>query len=162
MEWTWQQPALLQNSRRTELGLRKTEELFQGQFKTNIMKVKTLISTSDNRYRVEISVYDFSAVEEELVSQFGEPIIEIGGSFAGSETRPGEAVPTTVNFELPAEQRRWDSDFPVVKIFDLDDDVDSDVKAKVFGDEIVSRLQTAKNALVAQSAAFTGETTITI
>lgn len=125
------------------------------------MKINTNIDLVDNRYRVAIRVYDLTSREEDLVEDYGEPLIEVGGNIAGSATREGEQA-TNVDFDFPQEQRRLITDFPLVKYFDLDDDSDADVQAQVYADEIASRISSAKSTLVANDSNFIGETTVTI
>ena len=71
-------------------------------------------------------------------------------------------VPVTVTFELPTATRRLMTDGPFKQIFDLADDSDSDVKAKVWADTVVARCVTAKNFLMAQNRSFEGESVITV
>jgi len=71
-------------------------------------------------------------------------------------------VPVIVSFDLPSATRRLRSDFPVKQVFDLEDDVDSDVKAKVWGDTIASRCAAAKMALISKASPFEGETVTTV
>lgn len=134
------------------------------------MKVQTFINVVDNRYRVEIRIYDTTQNEDELMEQYGEPLIEVGSTdaepnFVGTETvsEAGRGVggDVSVSFTMPAEQRRLKSDFPLVKYFDLADDVDSDVKAKVYADKILSRITTAKTTLLTNVSDFEGETVTT-
>jgi|AntRauTorckE6833_2_1112554.scaffolds.fasta_scaffold29931_2 hypothetical protein len=126
------------------------------------MKIQTFINIIDNRYRVEIRIYDTTQNENELMEQYGEPLIEVGGNITGSATRAADEVPTDVDFTLSDEQRRLKSDFPLIKYFDLDDDVDSDVKAKVYTDEIVSRITAAKSTLLTNVNDWEGETVTTL
>lgn len=126
------------------------------------MKIRTTIENIDGRYNVQVETFGFSAVEEEKMQEFGEPLIDVGSDFSGSVTRPGAGSPTAVDFSLPPQTRRMKTDFPAKQIFDLADDNTSDVKAKVWADTIASRLSTAKSTLVAQESPFEGETVTTI
>ena len=125
------------------------------------MKINSHIDIISDRYHVQVDVLSTSAHEEELINYFGAPLVEVGNSFSGTVTRP-DTTTVTVNFELPANQKRLPFDFPVKQVFDLNDDPESDAKAKVFMDEIVNRITTAKNNLISQNANFVGETTTTI
>lgn len=126
------------------------------------MKINTEINLVDGRYRVQISVFDLTAVEEELFRSHGNEIVNTGGTFSGSLTKPGAGAPTSVSFELPEEQRMLPSQFPVVQIFDLDDDADSDVKAKIYANEISNRISTAKTNLLNKNSHYIGQTVTTI
>jgi hypothetical protein len=201
------------------------------------MKIRTNIDNVAGRYEVQVETYGFTALEEEKMRDFGEPLVATGGSFSGSVSRSGqgntvvtisgdgedaEAVPVIVNgvvtginvsdggsgytsatvivsgdgsgavatatiddgviteivvsnggsgynvvpivvsFDLPTATRRLRSDFPVKQVFDLEDDLDSDAKAKVWGDTIASRCAAAKATLVSRSSPFEGETVTTV
>jgi len=125
------------------------------------MKINTNIDLVDNRYRVAVKVYDLTSREEDLIEDYGEPLVEVGGNITGSATREGDGA-TNVDFEFPAEQRRLITDFPLVKYFDLNDDVDADVQAQVYADEMTTRITAAKSTLIANATNFVGETTVTI
>lgn len=125
------------------------------------MKLQTFIDVVDNRYRVEIRIYNTTSLEDELMDQYGEPLIEVGGSFSGTVNLPGGGT-QAADFTLPAEQRRLKSDFPLVKYFDLDDDADSDVNARLYADTITTRITTAKNTLLTNDQNFVSESVTTI
>lgn len=125
------------------------------------MKLQTFIDVVDNRYRVEIRIYDTTSLEDELMDQYGEPFVEVGGSFSGTVNLP-EGGTQAADFTLPAEQRRLKSDFPLVKYFDLDDDADSDVNAKLYAETITTRLTTAKNTLLTNDQNFVSESVTTV
>lgn len=125
------------------------------------MKLQTFIDVVDNRYRVEIRIYNTTSLEDELMDQYGEPLIEVGGSFSGTVNLPGGGT-QAADFTLPAEQRRLKSDFPLVKYFDLDDDADSDVDARLYADTIATRITTAKNTLLTNDQNFVSESVTTI
>lgn len=205
------------------------------------MKIRSDIDVQCDRYRVQIDTLGFTANEEELLLNFGEPQIDIGSAFTGTVTRPSQvnstvvitptnggtgaaatlvinadgtinsvnitsggtgystaptisfagdgtgatatavvtggvvtqilvtaagygyhAVPYTVSWTDDAALRRIRTDFPIVRVFDLNDYPDADARAKVFSDTIVARLTAAKVALLTQSAPFTGEALVTV
>ena len=72
------------------------------------------------------------------------------------------AVPYTVSWTDDAALRRIRTDFPIVRVFDLNDYPDADVRAKVFSDTIADRLTATKATLLTQSTPFTGESLITV
>ena len=125
------------------------------------MKINTTISVINNRYRVSIRTYDPTSLENDLLHEYGEPLVEVGGNVTGSATREGESA-TNVDFDLPTEQRRMITDFPLTRYFDLEDDSDADVKAKVYAGEIETRITSALSTLKSNTSDFTGETTVTI
>lgn len=126
------------------------------------MKIKTQILLIQNRYRVVVDVYDPTAAESEALAAFGEPVVPCGGDFEGTLTRPGDEYETEVDYQLPTEERRLISDFPLTRVFDLGDDLDSDLKAKLFQTTITSRIETAVAALRSQEQPFVGETVTTV
>lgn len=126
------------------------------------MKITTEIENVAGRYNVQVATGGFTASEEEKLAAFGEPEVQIGGEFAGSATRPGDSDPIAVEFTLPEFLRRLRSDFPVKRVFDLADSENADIMAKVWADEIVSRLTVAKDALMIQTSPFVGETRVTV
>lgn len=79
-------------------------------------------------------------------------------------TSPGSGynvTPLAVSFTLPTATRRLRTDSPFKQIFDLEDDADSDAKAKVWADTVVARCISAKATLMARTSPFEGETVIT-
>jgi len=57
------------------------------------MKLQQIIDEVGDRYHVTTTIAGTSAVEDQLISDHGEPIVEVGGNFAGNVTRPGETAP---------------------------------------------------------------------
>lgn len=125
------------------------------------MKIRSHIDIIKSRYHAQIDVFDLSANEEELINSFASPLVEVGGNFSGSVTRPDSTV-VTVDFDLPTAQKRLPYDFPVKQVFDLQDDPKSDAFAKFFVDTIVNRITSAKNNLISKEDNFVGETVTTI
>lgn len=126
------------------------------------MKIKREINVVDGRYEVQVSVVNFSSVEQEKMIEFGEPEIEIGGNFTGTAVRSSDPEEIDVDFDLPQSQRRLRTEFPIKQVFDTQDEENADVMAKVFADTIAARITSAKTTLVGQTAEFEGETTTTI
>lgn len=71
-------------------------------------------------------------------------------------------VPTPIDFTFPSKQRRLITDFPDKRVFDLADDVNADLMAKVYSDTIEARIVAALATLRAKTNPFEGETTSTI
>lgn len=57
------------------------------------MKINQNIDRVADRYHVTTTIASVSAGEDQLINDHGEPIIEVGGNFAGNVTRPGETAP---------------------------------------------------------------------
>ena len=54
------------------------------------MKILSNIENIDGRYHVQVTTHGFTANEEELMLQFGEPQIDLGSNFTGYASRPGQ------------------------------------------------------------------------
>ncbi len=54
------------------------------------MKIRTDIENIVGRYNVQVGPFDFSAAELEQLNAFGEPLVDIGGTFSGTLSRPGQ------------------------------------------------------------------------
>lgn len=126
------------------------------------MKIRSTIDLVGNTYHVAIDVPALSPQEQELVNQFGEPVVETGGTISGSATRPGEQNPTAVSFVLATGPRQLPSEFPVKKLFSLEDNDTADLMAVVYRTTLESRLSAARSALVARAPNFVGETVTTL
>ena len=127
------------------------------------MQIFTDIQALDGRYVVCIKTQRLSEHEEEMIAQFGEPTVDIGGTFQGSMLRPGDTAPGTgIAFMLPSDIRGIVAGFPVQQVFDLADSPDSDLRAKLWADTVAGLIIAAKTALMAKAAAFVGQTIVTI
>jgi hypothetical protein len=126
------------------------------------MELEINLTNTDSRYAAQVSVLRVTSAEQEKLTQFGDPLVEIGGTFTGSVTRPGEDTPVSVTFTLSARAVRLPSGFPVKRVFDLVDSADADVQAKVWADTIKTRMTTAKTTLMAQVSPLEGRTVTTI
>lgn len=204
------------------------------------MKLYNKIDVRDDLYIAEIGRPELTPNEEDKLRQFGEPFVQIGGTFANTVTRPGyinttlafiggggtsaaavpilnasggiEAVaisdpgsgytsaptititgvgtgasltatvtsnavssvtvvaqgygyqmtPANVNFTLPSCMRRLLTDFPVTKIFSLNDTYDADAQAQVWVQAVQANMVQARNILLLQAAPLEGETLQTV
>ncbi len=126
------------------------------------MKIFDSIELHDRSYEVVIRIDGTTPVEDAQLSEFGEPLVDVGGTITGSATRPDAGSPTTVTITLPSKLVRLTSQFPVKEVFSLDDDSDADVMAKVWRNTIVARITAAKTTLMDLTENFVGETVTTI
>lgn len=126
------------------------------------MKIRTFIDIVNRVYQVEIHVTDVSEYEKELIANFGEPEVNVGGSFVGSITAPGGEIPTEVEFAIPDRYLRVINDFPYKQVFDLRDDENASLQAKIYADEIVARLASAKVQLLENASPYEGEYVINL
>lgn len=197
------------------------------------MQIEQTIDVRRGQYHAQIAVTEFTAQEQEKIADHGEPLVDAGGSFSGTESRPGQTdttisfsggggsgttaepeidpetgeitainvtnggsgytspptveingdgsgasatasisggsvdsitvdspgsgyneVPVTVSFTLPTNQRRLKSGFPFKEIFDMGDDPNSDIKAKIWIETIQNRMVTERDRLLQQKAYF--------
>ena len=94
--------------------------------------------------------------DKRLMKKFGEPQIDIGGTFLAN---------TENTFTLPSRNVKVRADFPLTVTFDSRDaDFETSTKDKVeaYRDEIVTRFTSAIQALRAIEDTFTGERTYNI
>jgi hypothetical protein len=126
------------------------------------MQVLKNIQLVDDRYIVTVDVEELSAAEQEGVEKFGEPLVETGGEFVGTIVPPQENEAITVSFTLPTEPRRMPSQFPVQQTFDRRDLSDAGVVAKVWADEIESRLYDSREQVLLEKQRFVGKNISTI
>jgi len=54
------------------------------------MKIRSNIELQDDRYRVQIDTLGFTALEEEQMLAYGEPLVDIGSNFSEAVTRPSQ------------------------------------------------------------------------
>jgi hypothetical protein len=86
--------------------------------------------------------------EAEAVRRFGEPTIDVGGEFDD-----GDAL----TYTLAADDRKFPSQFPVKKIFSLEDyTTTTNDRAVLFRDTIRTRITDAITDLRAQAVGSTG------
>ena len=109
-----------------------------------------MVRTLENRiFTVQILTENFGIQDVRLMRTFGEPVIEIGGTFG--------VAPNT--FILPGSPRRLRSQFPVVQQFDgtVTMTPPAQDRATVWGNTIVTRIQTALATLRGNLDTFTTE-----
>lgn len=123
------------------------------------MSLIRVFQTIDNDVWSVTFVVDPSHLSEgdkKLMRQFGEPEVEMGGTFLAS---------TDNEFTLPTKKARLRSDFPFTESFDSRDaDFEENTKTKVEGYRaaIVTRMTTAFTTLRAQEDTFTSELTYNV
>ncbi len=121
-----------------------------------MLTLRALIDLIDNAYHVQIgpdSIPDaIPPAETQALIRFGEPIIECGGDFdAGGG----------VTFTLPANQKRFSSQFPVKEIFSRDSDANANAKAVYWRDTMATRIRAGVAAKVALVPGTVGTTVTT-
>ena len=96
-----------------------------------------------------------SDTDKSLMRRFGEPEIQMGGTFLSGGDQ----------FTLPTVTARIRSDFPYIQTFDATQppfNTDTQVKVEGYRDAIVTEFTTALTTLRAMTDTFTGEKTYTI
>lgn len=105
---------------------------------------------SNNVYTVTLRT-DFQESDLELMSDFSQPTVDVGGSFTGPPA-----------FSLNSSVKKIKDQFPVVQSFDGAADVDAKDKANVWATEMLTRIQSAVTTLRTNVDDFTGDTVDTL
>jgi len=98
-------------------------------------------------FKVDIRATDYSQVELEKMASFGEPEINLGGSFTGPPA-----------FSLADSYAKIKTGVPFLAAFDVRDYADAEDRATVWKTEVIARLKAAITALRATTDGYTGET----
>jgi hypothetical protein len=91
-----------------------------------------------------------SQTDTQLISKFGEPTINVGGTFGSTPNQ----------FTLPAQYIGIVSELPYTRTFDSNSapfNVNTQLKAQAYQDAIVASYTSALGTLRAQADTFTGE-----
>lgn len=114
------------------------------------MELERSIRLVNNAYHAEVNLArdGLTPVEAEAVSNYGEPTIEAGGTF-------DDGVDLT--YDLPADDRRFPSQFPVKAVFSRSDyPDDANARAVLWYNTIRDRIEAAVEALRAIPSGTTG------
>ena len=109
------------------------------------MNIRKFYSLDNNIYTVTLKTEDWSENDKQLMQDFGEPQIDLGGSF------------TTPTFTLPSRLASIMSDSPFIQAFDFRDYADAEDRADRWATTISSRLVSSVTALRGLSDTFTRE-----
>ncbi len=115
------------------------------------MQLRKFFSVQDGVYKVVLRTETFSELDQQLMAKYGEPEIDLGGSFTGPPA-----------YDLSSDLRRLRSESPFTMKFDIDDYVDADDRATVWATEMSTRITAAMATLRANSDTFTDEQVETI
>jgi hypothetical protein len=117
------------------------------------LRIYQSLDSSDYVFNFVSENSEVSQADKDLMDKFGEPEINIGGTFT-----EGEGLLT---FELPDEYVKVVSGFPVKKIFTPTaepwDDTDVEDKMDLYRTTIQTRFSTAFTTLRANQDTFTNE-----
>lgn len=119
------------------------------------MNIRIFSKLEGGIYQITIKTEDWSENDKLLMQRFGEPTVELGGTFM-SETVP------YLEFTLPASSARIMTESPFTSRFDFRDNADAEDRANLWKTEATSRITDAVAELRANEDAFTKEEVITI
>lgn len=110
------------------------------------MNIRTFKQIVGDVFQVSIHTEDWSEGDNDLMASYGEPEIDLGGSFTGPPS-----------YTLPSNYSRIKSGSPLIVRIDGADFVDAEDRADVWAVEVTARLKAAIDALRANLDDFTGE-----
>jgi hypothetical protein len=116
------------------------------------VKIRTYKYIADQKFFVEIRTEEFSQSDLDLMQQFGEPEINVGGLY-------GDTVGPTSTWIAPDKFLRVKQGFQPFKAF-FDSRTfgnDADDRANALISKIIQRLQSAMTTLRAKQDTFTSE-----
>ena len=116
------------------------------------MKIRTFYMLSNDVYRVSIYTEDWSEGDRELMQKYGEPQIDLGGTFTG----------TTPHFTLPSVLKNIMSESPFGHGFDYRDTTDAKNQANAWAAEIANRITDAVDTLRNNTDSYTKEEVIVV
>lgn len=123
------------------------------------MKIRVYKLLTDGVYKAKVVTEDWSELDIDLMEQFGEPEIDVSGTFDGTQD---QALPD-ITFQLSgARLVRVKSDSPLIESFDIRDYADAADRATLWAATIVSRITEAVTDMRAQHDTFSGEEVYTI
>ena len=115
------------------------------------MKIRTFKTLEDDIFRVTIYTQDWSEGDTALITKFGEPEIDLGGSFTGPPL-----------YTLPTNLVNIKSESPFNQSFDTSDFADAQDRADVWAAEIATRITTAVSTLRTDADDYTGESVVEV
>lgn len=116
------------------------------------MKARTFKSIEGDVYKVSIYTEDWSENDIGQMMRFGEPEIDLGGTFTSGP----------LSFTLPTQLVRIRAESPFTVGFDVRDEDDAEERANLWTTTILARLEAAITTLRGQTDDFTSESVVTI
>jgi len=110
------------------------------------MKIRKFSTLVDDVYKISLYTEDWSQGDQDLMANFGEPEVDIGGDFTGPPA-----------FTLSTNLARIMSESPFTQSFDGRDFADAEDRAVVWKDEVSALIVAAVAVLRALDDEFTGE-----
>ena len=116
------------------------------------MKIRSYKKLEDGVYVVSVHTEDWSEAEKSLMAKYGEPSIDIGGTFSVEY----------LEFTLPTQLVRVMSESPFTQRFDSRDNVDAEARALLWQQTVVGRITDTVVSLRLLGDTFTGEEVVTV
>lgn len=110
------------------------------------MRTRRITSLSNQKYKVVLYLEEFTELETKLMKKFGEPEIDVGGSFTGPPA-----------FTLDSDLKKIRAESPFEVVFDGQSDIDAQDKATAWRNEMTTRINTAITDLLVLNDTFSGE-----
>ena len=126
------------------------------------MEIESFIDLANGAFVVQLGLTSgpaakpLTAVEREIWTNFGEPLVECGGDFKDPNN-----IETTL-YSLPLDSRRLPSQFPVKNTFDTADNANAKLWATVYRDTMITRIEAARNTQLGLAVAVPGHMITTI
>lgn len=111
------------------------------------MRIDTNIEPISGSYHGMVFTSDLTLEERQLMSAFGEPVVDVGGDFTGTETPIGGGT-ISLAYALPCKYRRIYSEMPVKQIFSLCNSVNAPLQAQLYVQTVAQRIADAVNNLL--------------
>lgn len=122
------------------------------------MKIREFRVLEDNVYRVSLQTEDWSERDTRLMEKYGEPEIDIGGTFPDDGSGSGSGVTFTLDSKLYGVK----TGSPFTYGFDARDYDDAEARALLWATTIISRITDAMTTLRANDDGFMGEEVVNV
>lgn len=115
------------------------------------MKIREFYVLDNDVYKVSIYTEDWSQRDKQLMGQYGEPEVQLGGIFTGS-----------YSFTLPTELMHVMSESPLIQSFDSRDFTYAEDMSNRWADEIAVRITEVIATLRAHDDDYTREEVVNV
>ena len=117
------------------------------------MVIRTTYEVINDVFFVKVETLSYSANDLELMTKFGEPTVDAGGTFDYDSNK---------QFVLTSKMCYINKSFPVTQSFDDTSVPDAEDKADAWGTEMIARITAAVGNLRALSDEFTRQESTTV
>lgn len=115
------------------------------------MKIREFYVLDNDVYKVSIYTEDWSQRDKQLMGKYGEPEVQLGGVFTGSN-----------GFTLPTELMHIMSESPFVQSFDGRDFTHAEDMSNLWADEVSARITEAVATLRSNDDDYTREEVLNV